>query len=368
MSSLDEKFGGWLGEVIPSFTVEDRDKRLALIRTFAPTVVKADIVALVMLFYLAKTDGALPDRLRAAMRNDVEANFSEKNNAELAVMAAGLLYELLDRGGITASIAGLLLMSAEFGSLAQNARVQDVVEHSYSFLVEEGIRLRERNINLPNLESLLGTALENPTGEKSPEDEDETVDEEADADNEIPAPLQRIVRVLGEYGAAINEAIGAVESCRTEESNILYWLLSGRRRIQDSLLKQIKKQAAVIPIGFELAALTKQIPGPASASPILLGLLEQCKDSVADLSIEDCVNSVSAQDGDRFVSMSRSLQPVLMPLTYGLEKAKENGWKKGWQNAFQTQTGFDPAAKHPVLRIAEQVYREVLLSRVLGAE
>jgi hypothetical protein len=111
MSSLNDNFGAWLRDVVPSFTGEERDNRLALIRQFAPTVPQEDVVALVLLFYQSKTDGLLADRLRAAVRVDVDPGFSEKNNAELAILAAGILYELLERGG---SIAGTLALRKLF--------------------------------------------------------------------------------------------------------------------------------------------------------------------------------------------------------------------------------------------------------------
>jgi GTPase-associated system helical domain len=366
MSSLNDNFGAWLREVIPSFTGEERDNRLALIRQFALTVPQEDIVALVLLFYQSKTDGLFADRLRAAIRVDVDPGFSEKNDAELAIFAAGILYELLERGGLIASTVALALTCAEFGPLGETPRVEQAIRLAADFLAEEGARIRECSVKVPSLENMLNTALQPAADEESAEEDDTAAATEEEL--EVSEQLERIVKALGKYGTAVNQALGLVESRRAEESNILYWLLSGRRRIGDSLLKQIKKQGAVIAIALELADLTSQVPGPASASPILLSLLEQCKDSVTEVSVEDCVGSVGHDDGSRYVSISKTLHPLITPMIYALEKAKENGWQKGWQNAFEVQTKLDPSKKRPALEITEQVYREALLSRILGAK
>src|SRR4051812_29519383 len=106
MSALDDKFGKWLQIVVPSATQADRDARLSVVRAFASTITLEDVVPLTLLFYKARMAGPLPERLRTPMRS-VDMGFSEQNDAELAVLGAGVLYHILERGSRVASASAL---------------------------------------------------------------------------------------------------------------------------------------------------------------------------------------------------------------------------------------------------------------------
>jgi hypothetical protein len=363
MSNLDGKFGAWLKIVLPDSGIAERDQRLNVIREFVATVSKEDILTLDFAFYSAATEQPTIERLRSAMRV-IDTSFDSKNDAELAVLAAGVLFEILERGGDLAATTALAILCADFGALAGNNHVTELVTKARQFIGAEGIRIREEGVALPNLGEVLRSALE-PRDKEEDKDAEDTNAEEDDADNE--PSLHRVVGALADYGDKIHQSLASIEARRAEQSDVLYWLLSGRRQITGVPLKGLKKEQAALFVAVELANLTRQVPGPASASAILSTLLDQCKKSTApEVTLEACIQSIEAQDGTKHLTKLKVVHPLISPISFALVKAEENGWADGWQNAVKTQTRKSASTKYPVLKIAEQLYCEILLSRALG--
>lgn len=362
MSDLDDIFGAWLKVVLPDSGIAERDQRLGVIRKYVATVSKEDILNLVFAFYSAATSQPTVERLRSAMR-DVDTSFGPKDDAELAVVAAGVLFEIFAKGGDLATTAALAILCADFGALADTNHITELITKARQFINTEGIRLREESIELPNLREALYTSLK-------PENENDGDAEEADTKEdgaESDASLRRIVGVLAEYGDKVERSLTSIEARRAEQSDILYWLLSGRRHIAGIPLNGLQKEQAVIFIAVELANLTRQIPGPRSATSILSTLLDQCKKSNADeVTLEACIRSIDAADGAEYLAKRKVVHSTITPISFALTKAEENGWDDGWENAFKTQTGKPANTKYAFLEIAEQLYREALLSRALG--
>jgi hypothetical protein len=165
----------------------------------------------------------------------------------------------------------------------------------------------------------------------------------------------------------LSQSVASIEARRAEQSDILYWLLSARRQIAGLPLKDLKKERAALFVAVELAALTRQIPGPASASAILSSLLDMCNNAkTIEVSLEACIQSIDVAEGTEYLAKLHVVHPVISPISFAIEKAEETGWADGWQHAVKTQTKLRASTKYPVPRIAEQLYHETLLYRVLG--
>lgn len=360
MSNLVDAFGGWLKIVLPDSGTAERDQRLGVIGAHATTVTKQDIIDLVLAFYGAARDQPTIERLRTAMR-DVDTGFGPKDGAELAVLVAGVLFEIIEKGGKLAAATALTILCADFGALGDNNHITDVVAKARHFIIAEGIRVREEQLKLPNLGRSLQAAMQ-PTHDEEAEDE-----EEPGAELE-ESGLKGVVNALADYGEKIDESLALIEARRAEQSDILYWLLSGRCLIAGAPLKGLEKKQAAILIGAQLADLTRQIPGPASASAVLSTLLDQCKSTHTEqVTLEACIGSIETTESE-FLTERKFVDPVITPISFALSKAEENGWKAGWENAVKTQTRKSASAKYAVLGISEQLYREILLSRAMGED
>jgi GTPase-associated system helical domain len=359
MSKLEVLFGAWLKMVLPDSGITERDLRLGIIRTFVETVSKDDILDLVLAFYSMPTEEPAIERLRSAMRT-VDTSFGAKDNAELSVIAAGVLYEMFEHEGDLATAGALAVLCADFGALSSMNHVTELVSKARECIGLEGIRVREESVQLPNLRDALNSALDL---EKDDAEEPEADEEGPDGDE----ALRRVVKVLCDYGDKVGQSVVSIEARRAEQSDILYWLLSGRRQIGGVPLKGLKKEQAALLIAVELANLTRQIPGPASTTAILSTLLDQCKNPTAtELTLEACIKSIDPADGAAYLAKRNVVHPIISPISFALVKAEETDWQDGWQSAFKTQTKKPANTKYPVLIIAEQLYRETLLARSLG--
>jgi hypothetical protein len=364
MNNLENTFGAWLKVVLPDSGITERDERLNVIRKYSAAITKQDLLDLVLAFYSAATNEPAVERFRSAMLN-VDTSFGPKDDAELAVLTAGVFSEIFENGGDLAAAAALAILCADFGALAASDHITDVVTTARQFIVSEGVRTRETDVDLPSLRVALHSALESRDGEEA-EETDASTEEEDETDKD-ERDLNKVIDVLANYGDKVEKSLAYIEARRAEQSDILYWLLSGRRQITGAHLKGLKKEQVVIFIAVELAKLTRQIPGPASASAILSTLLDQCKNPKADeVTLEDCIASISPADGAEHLAKQVVVHPVITPVSFALTKAEENGWASGWENAFKTQTRKAADIKYPVLKIAEQLYRELLLARALG--
>jgi hypothetical protein len=360
MNNLEERFGVWLKMVLPNSGIAERDSRLGVINEFVATVNNEDILDLVFAFFTKATEQPTVERLRSAMRV-VDTSFGPKDDAELAVIAAGALFTIVEQRCQLATTAALAILCADFGALTETDHIIEVVTKARQFVAAEGVRIREESVELTNLREALQSALES----KEEGDNAQIPDAEKRA-AKSEASLRRVVNVLADYGDKVEQSLASIEARRSEQSDILYWLLSGRRQIEGVPLNGIKKEQAVLFIAVELANLTRQIPGPASVSAILSTLLDRCRNSSAnEMTLEGCVQSIAAADGAQYLAKREVVHPVVSPISYALAKAEETGWGDGWQSAFKAQTLTSASTKYPALKIAEQLYREILLSRAL---
>lgn len=365
MKNLDDTFGAWLKLVLPDSGIQERDLRVGVIREFASTASAADIIELVLAFYCSATDHPTMERLRSAMRV-IDTSFGVKDDSELAVVAAGILFELLDNGGELAATAALAILCAEFGALGKNDHVEELVTKALHFVGDEGVRVREQGVRLPSLRKALGSVLDSRDGQEHGGSGDGEDPEEESDEDDIEKRLRDVIRVFADYGDKIEQSLTSIEARRAEQSDILYWLLSGRRHITGIPLRGLKKEEVAIFVAIELAKLTRQIPGPASAAAILSSFLEQCKNpDVNEVTLEACVKSIEPIDGTRYLASRNVVHPVITPISFAILKAEETGWNDGWQSAFKAQTLRTSDIRYSVLNISEQLYREALLSRAL---
>jgi hypothetical protein len=135
--------------VLPDSGILERDERLGVIRKFVATVKKVDILNLVLAFYSAANQEPTLVRLRSAML-DVDTSFGSKDDAELAVIATGILFEILQQKGSLASAAALAILCAEFGALSKNNHITELVTKARHFISSEGARIREASVELPH--------------------------------------------------------------------------------------------------------------------------------------------------------------------------------------------------------------------------
>jgi GTPase-associated system helical domain len=361
MMDLKEVFSEWYSVVDPGFSGEKIGSRLAAIEKITGSMAVKDLVDLALLFYKQTPKEEFIGRIRVAIR-DTDASYVSHDLAELAIAAAGVFYLLFNKPGPVASTAALLLVSGEYGGLRGAKRVDAVIVRAREYLQQEGSRVREQALIFPNLAELLkGAAAKLKAATK------ERAAGEAEADVRTSLDIQGdTVAALKSYAAAIAASLDLLEKRRLEESSVLYWLLGSRSLATEEPFEAIHKPRLAFLAAHELASQTQHIPGPVSARSILRSVIEHGKGTTPESSTKGCIGKLISGDGERLLKSSKAYAPVFMPLTFALEKNREVGGGHGWENAFSVQTKMDAQAMRDLVEIAEQFYRECLLSRLLN--
>jgi|GEM_PF-3326819 len=358
---LEALFSEWYSVVDPGFTGARVRNRLTAAEKIAASLTLANAVDLATTFYAQDATAEFTSNIRTQIR-DADDTYVSHDKAELAVICAGVLYKLFQKSSPTGHACALLLLCGEFGGLRGVERIDAVVVRARQYLVEEGTRVRDLALSFPNFNDLLKPAakkLQAATKEKAAGEPDADID----SSFEIHADT---LNALKSFGTSLVQSLELLEKRRVEESSVLYWLLGGRALESEEPFNKIEKPLLAYIAAHDLASQTQQLPGPASCRAILKSVLTLGKGPAQQASIETCVSKVSSSDGQRLLTHARVLSPTFMPLTFGLEKAREVDWGTGWESAFTAQTKLKTNANRPIDEVSEQFYRELLLSRLLG--
>ena len=226
---LKDSFSEWYSVVDPGFTGEKITCRLTSITKIAGSTTTKRVVNVVSLFYGVTTDHVFIDEIRAALR-DADDTYVSHDTAELAVVAAGVLYLILSKPGNVANTAALFLLCGEYGGMRGTPRIDAVVVRARNYLFEEGSRVREEVLHLPNMAELLKT----PTKKLQAVAKEGTAAAEAESDTNVGLEIQSdILTAFKAYASGMAEALNNLEKRRQEESSVLYWLLGERTLISE---------------------------------------------------------------------------------------------------------------------------------------
>jgi hypothetical protein len=346
---LKDLFPEWYSVVEPGFTSERITRRLTAISKIAASTTKKNLTDLVSLFYGVCLNDAFIGEIRASLR-DADDTYVSHDKAELAVVAGGVLYFLLRKSSSVANTAALFLLCGEYGGLRDTARIDAVVVRARNYLTEEGSRVRDEALRFPNMTELLKVAtkkLQTATKEKP------ATEEEVDSDAGLEIQSDTLT-ALKAYATGMSEALAVLEKRRLEESSVLYWLLGGSTLISEESFEKVDRARLCLLAANDLAAQTQHLPGPASCRSILRTVIGRGKGNAQQSSTGACIGKLAAGDGEKLLRGTKALAPLFMPLSFALEKNRENGWASGWENAFTAQTRMNAGASRSLDEIAEQ--------------
>jgi hypothetical protein len=359
---LKQSFSEWYSIVDPGFTGEKISLRLNAITKIAGSTTTKRVVNLVSLFYGITTDQMFINEIRAALR-DADDTYVSHDTAELAVVAAGVLYLIMSKAGNVANAAGLLLLSGEYGGMRGTARIDAVVLRARNYLFEEGSRVREEALQFPNMTELLKA----PTAKVQAATKNGAPAAGEGSNSDVGLEIHGdLLKALKAYAAGMAQALNILEKRRQEESSVLYWLLGERTLTSEEPFEKVDKARLALLAADDLAIQTCHLPGPASCRSILNTVLGRGKGNSQQSSTENCIGKLTAEDGAKLLKRAKAYSPIFMPISFALEKNQENGWGGGWENAFTAQTKMAVGASRALEEIAEQYFRELLLSRLLS--
>lgn len=137
--------------------------------------------------------------------------------------------------------------------------------------------------------------------------------------------------------------------------------------IHHTLVESFKPAAVAILAATELASLTETPPGPLASRALLYRLVtvEGAK-PIKAIPLEEAVDAVP---DDIITKLSLGPSPFtvadICPVMCALQKRRDSGGGANWHNAFRKATGLKENERFPPHQLAMQVYRELMLTRVL---
>lgn len=240
--------------------------RWAAIEAFVAQLTADSILALVRLAHKQRADLGTVEAFEHGLKKSEPAFPIRDNERLMAMLAAAASIHALSRNDKIAVLAAYSIDAA--ARIGWSSEVPDITGEARTFLAVEGDRLRS-NSSAPS-----------PT--KAPQAVAKAV-----KDVEAATDLPTLVKAVSELGtkaqAAITLLSAQLEAASNwtgtnlmrleEESDMMWWLLSGSSRLLGKDWADTLPSGAAIVGAWELASLIRALPGPTSAERLLIQLV-----------------------------------------------------------------------------------------------
>ncbi len=336
---------------------EQINSRLEPVKRIVADINNDQILDLVAVYY-GSTDVNLEWFRDEFLQED--ASFSLVNNErETRVLAALILGELIDdenavailavsigrvKGSRVPSQSPWLVVNAEDAlgklSVANRASKEIVVKviPTYTTGLDEEINALVPS-DMPTLSAMLG---------------------------KIRAEARESARtVAGQVTTTLNALVHQSQQMR-EESQMLWWLIGGHSRTFERSFTTFGPQQAALIGAVDLGALTTYSEfGPVAIPAMLERVIASAKKTKGQVSREliTAIDGFATEDLER-IDLPTQLPARLAPVITAIDLARTMGIG-AWHSRFQTKTGLDASIQFDSVSLAEQLYRECLLGKLL---
>jgi hypothetical protein len=341
---------------------EDRERvqrRWQGISNLVGKAADADVDAMIAISFATKPKPCVAAlaRVREAFKAADEFFDMQGNDRELEVLCGAALATLFEKGDDISAFAALGATTASCG----NARLSNL-PMDLPGLAEGAIAaMAEKRRARPDLAAAVSGAPPKLNFEGASETVKQNWSPDGVAQGFSLAAQATSSAVAGVVGMLRSLAAAATDfaAIQDEELQMLWWLFGGRSAAMDCAFDAIQPDAQPLILAAELAGMTKLLPGPVSAKPILsrAGLKERKR-----CTIPAAVNACDAAWLVRQVTghhISPATQPIHFAIQRKLETDDEASWVAGWSGA----AGIEAGHAIPALALGNVFYRERLLVR-----
>ena len=153
---------------------------------------------------------------------------------------------------------------------------------------------------------------------------------------------------------------------RTEESNILWWLVGGYSKDNEKLFSKLSSLESCLIIGKELAYFTLVAPGPFSVKAIIDRSLSATTNYGEDkFSLTKIINGTDKNWVKQWINDIRDFRYInLCPILFALVNSFDPNLKEGWQKRFNALFNTTTLSKVTPLEAAFQLYNELLFHSI----
>lgn len=292
-----------------------------------------------------------------------DISFPVRNNSlELVVLTGVTIIDILETEmSLRADILAVGCMSFVCCNIRKTNVLSDMNVCAENYLRKRSIGLRQEqeiktiasNFNLDDELETLKTAFA-----------EETVAEISDP---TITTMESMVGLIKNMGKDVNRAIktfNIIVEQRKEESDILWWLFPGFSTELDCSYSQLTRDQAAFVVGKELASRVRLLPGPLSASGFIQAMLKNAQVSGEASNVMDTIFSTSIEWRTKLNNKLTEVDPLFLPLTFGLIKSVEIPEKDLWKTIFETTTKIDPSSLKDLVEISHQFYLENILLKL----
>jgi hypothetical protein len=290
-----------------------------------------------------------------------DASFSLVNNErECRVLSAAMLGALVSDGNPKAILAVIA------GHVVRKRGPSEAV-----WLVSEAQAALEKLAVAARIPKTIGTKL---TPTQVPKLAEEIP---ALAANDWPAMLATLTKVRNESQSSIGttsaQASKALDSMNheirllREESQMLWWLFGGHSRTLRREFASFAPAQAALVGAVDLGALTSVTQlGPVAAPVMLERVIALAKGPrvQSPKSLASAIDTITREDLDRLKVFPDEIPARIAPVTAAIMLARTIGIGV-WHSRFLEITGLDASIELEPIELAEQLYREILLGRLL---
>ena len=266
------------------------------------------------------------------------------NDAELQVLAASAVVQLLEEEGAVADVAALGVATGTFGNREPEA-APGLAPLAQEYLRHRALSLRVRVEPRHSTSFTTGRArhLTKLSNEVS-----DALAEEGSVSPETVEVLNKAVSKLKDYLAELANAEFSTsnrmiesQTVLSEENNILWWLINGYSRELEKLRSQASTAELVLPSARELASLSvRGVPPAASIEYLRHTLSSAMGESPTQLTVMEAMGATAPEW--RISATSVELPggtDCLFPLRTGLRIGRDAPDKDNWKRAVLDRTG-----------------------------
>lgn len=353
---MNENFVRWYETLVVG---SDDARRSARWKGLLALVENADRQIIEALVRLAletrQTPPAAPlESIRNSFKSTDDGFEMTGNDAELKVLAAATLAELMEGDDELAALATLSISTAEFGGGRKGELVRSLRLLSDAALqrIAQTVRARptvQVDGELPKLDFESAAAKAREQG----------WEHVATAFSLFGKNVRAALQTMAERQADASDKLVKFVRVQDEELQMLWWLIGGRSWSYDAAFDALPPAAHSLVVADDLAHFTQCLPGPQSISSLMLrsGVKERRK-----ISVVSAINA-AAPEWLKKVLGEHEPSPVTTPLHSAIKRKLETGDDEAWVAGWAATTGVGASFALTPLSLGNLFYRERLLVR-----
>jgi hypothetical protein len=312
-------------------------------------------------FDLPGADSYCEEIRSAAKLHDTSYLISNDRN-ELTVLSGGVIAASVEKSSHLADAVALAVSCADAQGMRQAKRIQGVVDETSKYLAEDAVRTRQVNVDIKVLD-IDASGLTKLLGMKG----GVTINDFNSGWTASEAIFKELITSHTKHTDSVQTVLKLVLQTEKEKSNILWWIVSEYTLDGAKPFSKLHVPEACYWGARDLAHLTIYLPGPLGGPAYLHRMLRTVKSKLPSLvTVSECVEACDSDwKKDWAKNIAVQQLPDLCPMLFALTKSVEVGAGKEWVAAFVNATGLAEGSKAEPVRLATQVYNELLLLRAL---